>query len=203
MKKILLTTVSALAFLAMVAAPGADKKDRLQTQVSRNDCVSQAEMMFSNNLDGFGLDAEEYELLMSQDFDMMDDMSMTFIVPTCAGGDGTRLNGAGAGGWQDQPIIRITTHGFAKGDETNGGLDGHVNGGGAGGDGTRLNGAGAGGWQDQPIIRITTHGFVKGDETNGGLDGLVNGGGAGGDGTQLNGGSRGGWSDQPIRPRIK
>ena len=154
MKKILLTAVSALASLAMVAAPGADKNGERKMLGSRVDCVTQAEMkMFSECVDGFGLDAEEYELLMGQDFEMMDDMSMTFTVPTCAGGDVPSLNGAGAGGWQDQPIIRKVTHGFVKGDETNGGLDDEVKGNTRPGGTPSLNGAGAGGWIDSPIIR--------------------------------------------------
>ena len=130
MKRILLTTVSALAFLAMVAAPGADKKSERKVLGSRADRVTQAEMMmYSECVDGFGLDAEEYELLMSQDFDMMDDMSMTFTVPTCAGGDLPSLNGAGAGGWSEQPIIwGGRTHGIVKGDEASGGLDDMVKG---------------------------------------------------------------------------
>ena len=107
MKKILLTMVGALASLAMVAAPGADKNGERKVLGSRVDCMTQAEMkMFSECVDGFGLDAEEYELLMGQDFEMMDDMSMTFTVPTCAGGDVPSLNGAGAGGWAEPPIIR-------------------------------------------------------------------------------------------------
>ena len=154
MNKILLTTVSALAFLAMAAAPGADKKSERKVQVSRTDCVSQAEMMmFCNSLDGFGLDAEEYELLMSQDFDMMDDMSMTFTMPTCAGGDIPSLKGAGAGGWVDPPIIRKVTHSADKRDGLNGGLASGWNDEVNGGLDETVQGGGPTGWGDQPIIR--------------------------------------------------
>ena len=154
MKKILLTMVGALASLAMVAAPGADKNGERKVLGSRVDCMTQAEMkMFSECVDGFGLDAEEYELLMGQDFEMMDDMSMTFTVPTCAGGDVPSLNGAGAGGRQDQPIIKITTHGTVTRDVVNGGLDDVVKGNTRPGGTPSINGAGAGGWAEPPIIR--------------------------------------------------
>ena len=168
MKRILLTTVSALAFLAMVAAPGADKKSERKVLGSRVDCVTQAEMkMFSECVDGFGLDAEEYELLMSQDYDMMDDMSMTFTVPTCAGGDVPSLNGAGAGGWSEQPIIKTVTHGVVTRDDVNG----NTRPGGT----PSLDGGGPTGWGDQPIIRTRTHGVVTRDDVNGGLDDEIKG----------------------------
>lgn len=129
MKKVLLTMVGALVFMSMMAATGADKKDGVKTPVSRVDLVTQTEMLMSAlSSDGFGLDAEEYELLMGQDFEMMDDMSMTFTVPTYAGGDVPSLNGAGAGGWGDSPIIRIRTHGAVTRDETDGGFDDNVKG---------------------------------------------------------------------------
>lgn len=85
MKKIILTMAGALAFMSMVAAPGADKKDALKGTVSRTDLVTQTEMLMSAlSSDGFGLDAEEYELLMGQDLDMLDDMAGSITMPSCA-----------------------------------------------------------------------------------------------------------------------
>lgn len=113
MKKVLLTMVGALVFMSMMAATGADKKDGVKTPVSRTDCVTKTEMqMFGLSLDGFGLDAEEYELLMTQDFDLFDDLAGTITVPSCAG-ENRSLNGVGNGSsfqrnpkdW-DEPIPR-------------------------------------------------------------------------------------------------
>ena len=158
---------SAMMLLAMTAAPGADKKSDRKVLNSRVDCVTQAEMkMFSECVDGFGLDAEEYELLMSQDYDMMDDMSMTFTVPTCAGGDVPSLNGAGAGGWQDPPIIRIRTHGGVTRDDVNGNT--------RPGSAPSLDGGRPGGW-DNPPIGLRPYIVVTNDETNSGFDSQVKG----------------------------
>lgn len=192
MKKVFLTMVSALAVLATTAAPGIDKNSGRQALGSRADRVTQAEMMmFSECIDGFGLDAEEYEMMMSQDFDMMDGVSMTFTMPTCAGGDVPSLNGAGAGGWSEQPIIRKVIHGIVRGDETNGNLPvrGNVR-----PDNTpSLNGGGAGGWSEPPIIRPRLHRVGSG---NGGFDQM---GTTRPDNTpSLNGGQPTGWGDQPI-----
>ena len=85
MKKIILTMASAMACMSMVAAPGVDKKNALKTPVSRADLVSQTEMLMSAlSSDGFGLDAEDYELLMGQDLDMLDDMAGSITMPSCA-----------------------------------------------------------------------------------------------------------------------
>ena len=177
MKRILLTTVSALAFLALVAAPGADKKSERKVLGSRADRVTQAEMMmYSECVDGFGLDAEEYELLMSQDFDMMDDMSMTFTVPTCAGGDLPSLNGGGQGGWGEPPIIKKVTHGVVTRDDVNGGLDDQVKGNTRPGGTPSINGSRpSGAWGDQPIHSRRLFSINPGDETNGGLNGQIKG----------------------------
>lgn len=86
MKKAFLIMASAMAFMSMVAAPGADKKDALKTPVSRTDLVTQTERLMSALYsDGFGLDAEEYELLMGQEFDMLDDLAGSITMPSCAG----------------------------------------------------------------------------------------------------------------------
>ena len=86
MKKIILTMAGAMACMSMVAAPGADKKDALKVLGSRTDLVTQTEMLMSAlSSDGFGLDAEEYELLMGQEFDMFDDLTGTITMPSCAG----------------------------------------------------------------------------------------------------------------------
>ena len=86
MKKAFLIMASAMAFMSMVAAPGADKKDALKTPVSRTDLVTQTERLMSAFYsDGFGLDAEEYELLMGQEFDMLDDLAGSITMPSCAG----------------------------------------------------------------------------------------------------------------------
>lgn len=85
MKKAFLIMASAMAFMSMVAAPGADKKDALKTPVSRTDLATQTEMLMSAlSSDGFGLDAEEYELLMGQEFDMLDDLAGSITMPSCA-----------------------------------------------------------------------------------------------------------------------
>ena len=181
--------VSALAVLATTAAPGIDKNSGRQALGSRADRVTQAEMMmFSECIDGFGLDAEEYEMMMSQNFDMMDGVSMTFTMPTCAGGDVPSLNGAGAGGWNDPPIIRPRLHRVGSG---NGGFDQMGT--------TRpdntpsLNGAGAGGWQEPPIIRTRLHRVGSGN------DGFDQMGTTRPDNTpSLNGAQPTGWGDTPI-----
>ena len=94
MKKAFLIMASAMAFMSMVAAPGADKKDALKTPVSRTDLVTQTERLMSAfSSDGFGLDAEEYELLMGQDFDMLDDLAGSITMPSCAS-ETPSLNGS-------------------------------------------------------------------------------------------------------------
>ena len=94
MKKIILTMASAMVFMSMVAAPGADKKNALKTPVSRADLVTQTEALMSALCsDGFGLDAEEYELLMGQDLDLLDDLAGSFTMPSCAS-ETPSLNGA-------------------------------------------------------------------------------------------------------------
>ena len=85
MKKTFLIMASAMACMSMVASPGADKKDALKTLGSRTDLVTQTEMLMSAlSSDGFGLDAEEYELLMGQDLDMLDDLAGSITMPSCA-----------------------------------------------------------------------------------------------------------------------
>ena len=82
-----MTIVSSLAVLGMMAAPGADNGKGGKVNSSRTDCVTQAELLMGYySIDGFGLDAEEYDLLMGLDDVTIDDMTYGFSVATCAGG---------------------------------------------------------------------------------------------------------------------
>ncbi len=82
-----MTIVSSLAVLGMMAAPGADNGKGRKVNSSRTDCVTQAELLMGYyGIDGFGLDAEEYDLLMGLDDVTIDDMTYGFSVATCAGG---------------------------------------------------------------------------------------------------------------------
>lgn len=120
MKKVLLTMVGAMAFMSMMATTSAYKKDGLKTPVSRTDCVTQAEMlMLGLSLDGFGLDAEEYEMLMGQDFEQFDDLAGSFTIPTCAG-EIPSINGGRPGGLVDPPIDVVRPHSWQPDDETDG-----------------------------------------------------------------------------------
>ena len=104
MKRVLLSIISAMALLVMAAAPDGGKIGGSRIQDSRTAYLTLTEMMMLDSYsDGFGLDAEEYEFLMSQDFDSFDDLTVTFTVPTCAS-DGTSLNGVRPGGYGDPPI---------------------------------------------------------------------------------------------------
>ena len=86
MKKIFLTTVGTLACMSMMATSGTDLKDGVKMFGSRADYVTQTEALMSALCaDGFGLDAIEYELMMTQEFDMFDDMAGTIVFPSCAG----------------------------------------------------------------------------------------------------------------------
>lgn len=104
MKKAFLIMASAMAFMSMVAAPGADLKDGVKAAGTRVDRVTQTEALMSALCsDGFGLDAEEYELLMGQDFDMLDDLAGSITMPSCAG-EMPSLNGVRPTGPVNPPI---------------------------------------------------------------------------------------------------
>ena len=104
MKKAFLIMASAMAFMSMVAAPGAAKKNAPKTPVSRTDLATQTEMLMSAlSSDGFGLDAEEYELLMGQDLDMLDDLAGSITMPSCAS-EMPSLNSARPTGPVNPPI---------------------------------------------------------------------------------------------------
>ena len=143
MKRVLLSTISAMAILAMTAAHDGGKIAGPRTQYSLTDGLTLTEMMMLDSYsDGFGLDAEEYEFLMSQDFDSFDDLTVTFTVPTCAS-DGTSLNGVRPGGYGDPPI----------GGEIQGGstFDDMIMGITRPGNGTTVQGVRPGGWENPPI----------------------------------------------------
>ena len=127
MKKIFLTMASALVLFSATAASNVDKKQLAQSAMSRADRLAQSEMMMFNDcLDGFGLNAEEYELMMNQDYDVFDDPTVNFTVPTCAS-DATMLNGS-RGHWTNPPINRREKSSITPSDETDGGFDDMVKG---------------------------------------------------------------------------
>ena len=181
MKRVLLSTISAMAILAMTAAHDGGKIAGPRTQYSLTDGLTLTEMMMLDSYsDGFGLDAEEYEFLMSQDFDSFDDLTVTFTVPTCAS-DGTSLNGGRPGGLVDPPI----------GGEIQGGstFDDMIMGITRPGNGTTVQGVRPGGLVDPPI-----GGEIQGGST---LDDLMKGT-RPGTGTTVQGVRPGGYGDPPI-----
>ena len=152
MKRVLLSTISAMAILAMTAAHDVGKFAGPRTQYSLTDGLTLTEMMMQDSYsDGFGLDAEEYEFLMSQDFDSLDDLTVTFTVPTCAS-DGTSLNGVRPGGYGDPPIGIIRPWSISSGDEVKGDstLDDLMKGT-RPGTGTTVQGVRPGGYGEPPI----------------------------------------------------
>ena len=204
MKKIFLTMASALVLFSATAASNVDKNQLAQSAMSRADRLAQSEMMMFNDcLDGFGLNAEEYELMMNQDYDVFDDPTVNFTVPTCAS-DATMLNGRGPGGASsDQPIHSRRLFRITPNDETDGGFDDMVKGNTRPGgtpslDGSRPSGA----WGDQPIHSRRLFSVNPSDETDGGFDDMVKGNTRPGGTPSLNGGRGPSWVD-PIVRRVR
>ena len=176
MKKIFLTMASALVLFSATAASNVDKNQLAQSAMSRADRLAQSEMMMFNDcLDGFGLNAEEYELMMNQDYDVFDDPTVNFTVPTCAS-DATMLNGRGPGGASsDQPIHSRRLFRITPNDETDGGFDDMVKGNTRPGGTPSLNGGRGPSWVDPIVRRVRTWSVDPSDETDGGFDDMVKG----------------------------
>ena len=104
---------------------------------------------------------------------MMDDMSMTFTVPTCAGGDVPSLNGGRPGGWETPPI-GLRPYIVVTNDETYSGFDSQVKGNARPGGTPSLDGGRPGGWNEPPI-GLRPYIVVTNDETNSGFDSQVKG----------------------------
>lgn len=172
MKKIFLTMIGALTCMSMMATPGVDKKDALKAAGTRADHVTQTEaLMAALCADGFGLDAEEYELLMGQEFDMLDDLAGSITMPSCAGNAPDLQKKVRD--W-DEPIPRpvpgfphVVTDLTISGSSP---LDGMIKGNVRPGSQPTIGGGRPGGL-DNPIDVIRPNSWQSGDETDGGTGG--------------------------------